>query len=94
MRAILTLIGLAAVVCAVLIATGMMSIETKPGSLPVVKLQGGEAPKVTAKMGQVELGTANATIEVPTVTTTNTTIAVPTLSVKKADPAPAPTDTE
>lgn len=89
MRVILTLIGLAAVICAVLIATGMMTIDTRSGSLPVVKFEGGKAPSVSAQMGKVELGTANATLEVPTLTTTNTTIAVPVIDVKKADQAKA-----
>lgn len=83
MRFLLALVGLAAVVVVALVALGMLKIDTKAGSLPSVSVDGGTAPRVKAKMATVELGTANRSVEVPTVTTTTKTIAVPTLTVNK-----------
>lgn len=88
MRAILVLIGLAALVVVVMLSLGMMSIQTTPGSLPTVALQGGQAPAVKANVGSIDLVTTNKTVEVPTVTTTEKTIAVPSIEVKRAE-APA-----
>lgn len=74
MRALLVLVGLAAVVLIVLMSLGMVSIGG--GSLPNVKVEGGTAPKVD--VGKIEVGTVNKTI------------AVPTVDVQKADNAAAP----
>lgn len=90
MRAILVLIGLAALVLVVLMSLGMVSIQTTPGSLPTIALQGGQAPAVKANMGSIDLVTTNKTVEVPTVTTTEKTIAVPSLQVTQASNAQAP----
>ncbi|MES2755084.1 MAG: hypothetical protein V4659_10505 [Pseudomonadota bacterium] len=89
MRAILVLIGLAALVLVVLMSLGMVSLTTSPGKLPT--LSGGQAPGVEANVGSIGLTTTNKTIEVPTVTTTEKTIAVPSLEVKQAAPAATPT---
>lgn len=93
MRAILVLLGLAALVLVVLMSLGMVSFQTTPGKLPTI--QAGEAPTVTAEVGSIGIGTTNKTVEVPTVGTTERTIAVPTIEVQKApDPnstaSPAP----
>ena len=92
MRAILVLIGLAALVLVVMMSLGMVSFQTTPGSLPT--LQGGQAPTVKADVGSIDLTTTNKTVEVPAVTTTEKTIAVPSIEVRKApgstaSPAPA-----
>lgn len=87
MRALLVLVGLAALVVAGLLASGMMTLNVSPGNIPHVALEGGKAPEVNANVATVQFGTENKTIEVPTVTTTERTIAVPTLRVDK--PAPA-----
>ena len=92
MRAILVLIGLAALVLVVMMSLGMVSFQTTPGSLPT--LQGGHAPTVKADVGSIDLTTTNKTVEVPAVTTTEKTIAVPSIEVRKApgstaSPAPA-----
>ena len=90
MRAILVLIGLAALVLVVLLSLGMISLQTTPGRLPSVAVQGGAAPAVKADMGSIDVVTTNKTVEVPTVTTTEKTIAVPTLQVTQAANAQAP----
>ena len=90
MRALLVLVGLAALVFVVLLSLGMVTFQTTPGSLPQVAVQGGQAPEFKAEVGTVALGTTNKTVEVPTVTTTTKTIAVPTLEVQKPANAQAP----
>ena len=76
MRAILVLVGLAAVVVVVLMSLGMLNLQTQGGSLPTVSVNGGELPKVKAETGSIEQGTKN------------TTVTTPTIDVK---PAPTPT---
>lgn len=93
MRAILVLIGLAALVLVVMMSLGMISFQTTAGSLPTI--QAGQAPTVKAEVGSIDLTTTNKTVEVPTVTTTEKTIAVPSIEVRRApDPnttaSPAP----
>ena len=83
MRALLALVGIAAVVVAILVSLGLLTLKTTPGSLPSVSVNGGTAPSVDANMATVSVGTANKTIEVPTVTTTEKTITVPTVSMSK-----------
>lgn len=92
MRAILALVGIAALVIVVMMSLGMISLQTTPGSLPTI--QAGQAPTVKAEVGSIDLTTTNKTVEVPTVTTTEKTISVPTIEVRKApastaSPAPA-----
>ena len=83
MRALLALVGIAAVVVAILVSLGLLTLKTTPGSLPSISVNGGTAPSVDANMATVSVGTANKTIEVPTVTTTEKTIAVPTVTMNK-----------
>jgi len=83
MRFLLALIGLAAVVVAVMLSLGLMTLKTSPGSLPSVSLNGGSAPSVNANLATVTMGTENKTIDVPTVTTTQKTITVPTVTMTK-----------
>lgn len=73
MRALLVLIGLAAIVLVVLMQLGMVSIGG--GSLPKVSVQSGTAPKVD--VGTIDVGTVNKTV------------AVPKIEVHKADNATA-----
>ncbi|MBB5699013.1 hypothetical protein [Sphingomonas yantingensis] len=59
MRTILVALGLAALILAGLMVTGMVSIDqTRPAVV--------QAPKFKADVGKVELGTTNKTVEVPT----------------------------
>lgn len=83
MRFLLALIGLAAVVVAVMLSLGLMTLKTTPGSLPSVSLNGGSAPTVNANVATVTMGTEDKTINVPTVTTTEKTITVPTVTMTK-----------
>ena len=80
MRFLLALIGLAAVVVIILLATGMLRLNGTAGTLPTVKLEGGSAPAVTANVATVSVGTENKTIEVPKVSIS-----------KPGEPAPANT---
>lgn len=78
MRAILVLVGLAAIVLVILLATGMVSItQTGTASLPQVKVEGGKAPEFKADVGSIDVTTVNKTVEVPAV------------RVEKADETPA-----
>ena len=91
MRFLLALIGLAAVVVAVMLSLGLMTLKTTPGSLPSVSLNGGSAPTVNANVATVTMGIENKTINVPTVTTTEKTITVPTVTMTKPGEATANT---
>jgi hypothetical protein len=83
MRALLVLIGLAALVVAGLLASGMMTMQTTPGSLPRLHLDGGKAPAVKADVATITVGTESKSIDVPTVGTTSKTITVPTVTMNK-----------
>ncbi len=93
MRAILVLIGLAAIVVVVLMSLGMLRIDQQQGaSLPTISLdaKGGQLPKFKAETGSVGIVHTNKTVEVPTVEMRNTTVSLPTIEVKKAgEPTPA-----
>jgi len=67
MRAILILIGLAALVVVGLMSFGLLKLNASPGTLPSLHVEGGSAPKVDADMGKIVVGTENKTIAVPTV---------------------------
>jgi hypothetical protein len=88
MRAILAILGLAAIVAVILMSLGMLNLNMRSGALPEVKLEGGKAPAVDADVGKVGMGTTNKTIQVPTVVMENKVIQVPTVEVEKA-PEPA-----
>lgn len=90
MRVLLVLVGLAALVFVALLSLGMVTLDTKPGSLPSIAVQGGTAPEFKANVGSVALTTTNKSVEVPTVTTTTKTIAVPSLQVERAANSQAP----
>lgn len=96
MRGILALLGLAALVVVVLISLGMLKItQEKDASLPSITFdaKGGQMPAFKAETGSVGIGTANTTLEVPTIEMKNTTVQFPTIEVKQAgnttEPAPA-----
>jgi uncharacterized membrane protein (Fun14 family) len=60
MRALLVLLGIAVLVVAGLLVTGIVSIDqTRPAVV--------QAPKFEADVGRVSLGTENKTVTVPTV---------------------------
>lgn len=85
MRAILVLVGLAAVVLVVLMSFGMVSIEqTGNATLPTVKLEGGKAPAFKTDVGDIDLTTSNTTIRLPTIEMKNATVELPVIEVEKA----------
>lgn len=88
MRTLLFLVGLVAVVVAILVATGMMSLTVTPGAAPHVALEGGKAPTVSADVARLQIGTEQRAVAVPTVTTTQKVVTVPTITVAKPDPTP------
>lgn len=97
MRAILVLIGIVAIAAVVLMSLGMLRIEqTSSGALPTVALdlKGGKMPQWQAQTGSVDVGTTNATIQVPVLEMKNTTVSVPTLQVEGAGNTAAPAATK
>ena len=85
MRALLILVGLAALVVVALLSLGLLKLNTTPGSLPSVSVQGGAAPTVKADMATLSIGTENKTVDVPTVGTTQKTIAVPSIKLDRPE---------
>ena len=67
MRTLLALLGLAALVAVVLIATGMLHLTATPGTMPTVQVQGGSAPAVHADLPHVDVGTTARTVTLPTI---------------------------
>ena len=66
MRAILVLVGIAALVLLAALALGFVRLDqTQTAQLP--RLQGGQAPKFQADVGRIDVGTENKTVEVPRV---------------------------
>jgi len=79
------LVGLAAIIVAVLFLTGFWSADvTKSGSLPDVKVsaKGGSLPQVDVHSKEVVVGTKATEVTVPKVETTKTTVDVPVVGVK------------
>ena len=68
MRAILTLILLAAIVVVVLVMTDVINIRQTGGAeLPAVAVQEGRMPEFDVDTADVQLGTERRQIDVPTV---------------------------
>jgi len=66
MRALLVLVGIAALVILAAMALGFVKFDqTQTAALP--RLEGGQAPKFEANVGRVDVGTENKTVEVPTI---------------------------
>lgn len=85
MRAI-TVAAIVAVVIIAIFAFGLVDIDqTRETKLPQVEVQGGQTPKFDVDTADVDVGTKNATIEVPKVDvdTKKEKIPVPTVEVKK-----------
>jgi hypothetical protein len=66
MRALLILIGLAALVVVGLMSFGLLKVNATSGSLPSLKVEGGSAPKVNADIAKITVGTEKKTVTVPT----------------------------
>ena len=77
MRALLVLLGIAALVILAGMATGFINIDqTQTARLP--RIEGGQAPEFKADVGKIDVGTERKTIEVRSV------------DVRKPSEAPSP----
>ena len=66
MRALLVLLGIAAIVVLAGLMTGFIKLDqTQTAQLP--RIEGGQAPKFEASVAKVDVGTVNKTVEVPKV---------------------------
>jgi len=74
----------AALIVALLFATGFWSADVKEGELPKVKVSadGGQLPDVNLKSKEVVVGTKTTTVDVPKVKTEKEEIQVPVVGVK------------
>lgn len=85
MRAVLGLILVIVLGVIAAMAFGLIDIsQTRDAKLPEVKAEGGQLPGFDVNTADVDVGTRNATIEVPKVETEKKTIELPTVDVKKA----------
>jgi len=86
MRAIVTILAIVVIVAIIAVATGFVNLHGKPGELPKVAIDGGKLPSVDADIGRIDVGTKNASVNVPQVNvdTTKKTVEVPTVAVQKA----------
>ena len=66
MRALLVLVGIAALVLLAGMATGFINIDqTQTAQLP--RIEGGRAPEFKADVGRIDVGTETKTVEVPNI---------------------------
>jgi hypothetical protein len=84
MRAVVTILAIVVVIAIIAVATGFVNLHGSPGTLPTVKVEGGQAPAVKADVGSVDVGTKNASVDVPKVETVKKKVEVPTVAVHKA----------
>jgi len=84
MRALVTILAIIVVIAIIAIATGFVNLHGNSGSLPTLKVEGGQAPTVQADVGSIDVGTKNATVAVPKVDTVDKKVKVPTVAVHKA----------
>ena len=66
MRPILTIVAVVVLLLVIGIATGFINLTGRGGDIPEVKVEGGALPTVDADVGDVDVGTKNETIQVPT----------------------------
>ena len=84
MRALVTILAIIVVIAIIAVWTNFIHLSGTAGSLPTVKVEGGQAPKVQADVGSIDVGTENKTVAVPKVGTVDKTVQVPTVAVHKA----------
>ena len=66
MRGVLALVAIVVLLLIVGVATGFINIgQTQEAQLPTV--EGGQLPKFDADVGDIDVGTKNTTVEVPTI---------------------------
>ena len=72
-------------IVALLVVFGLLRVnQTKEAELPVVKVQGGQAPAYDVKTADVDVGSKKVAVDVPKVSMTTAKVAVPTVHVDKA----------
>ena len=84
MRAVVTILAIIVVIAIIAVATGFVNLHGNSGSLPTVKVEGGQAPTMKADVGSIDVGSENKTVAVPKVGTVDKTVKVPTVAVHKA----------
>lgn len=67
MRGLLIAVAVVVLLLIVAVATGFINLTGREGDLPEVKVEGGALPEVDADVGDVDVGTKNETIQVPTI---------------------------
>ena len=67
MRGLLAAVAVIVLLLIVAVATGFINLSGRGGDVPEVKVEGGALPTVDADVGDVDVGTKNETIEVPTI---------------------------
>ncbi len=67
MRALLVAVAVIILLLIVGVATGFINLGARGGDMPEVKVEGGALPSVDADVGDVDVGTKNETIQVPTI---------------------------
>ena len=85
-RTLLILLILAALAALAAYALGLLDVDAE-GELktPQVEIKGGEVPSFDVDAADIDVGTTNATVEVPKIETEKTKVEVPTITVDKAD---------
>ncbi|RHW18788.1 hypothetical protein D1610_01110 [Sphingomonas gilva] len=68
MRALLVLVAIAIIVLIAAVSLGFISLDqTQTAQLPSIEVEGGQAPEFKADVADIDVGTENKTIEVPTI---------------------------
>ncbi|HVF93667.1 MAG TPA: hypothetical protein VM900_05070 [Sphingomonas sp.] len=86
-RTIMIVLAIAAIIAAILFATGFWSADVKEGALPDVDVsaKGGALPDVDVDSKKVVVGTKETTVDVPKVKTEKETIDVPVVGVAEGE---------
>jgi hypothetical protein len=71
MRPVLTIVAVLVLLLIIGVATGFISLGARGGDMPQVKVEGGALPTVDADVGDIDVGTKNEVIEVPTISVDN-----------------------
>jgi len=85
MRPVLAIVLVAVLALIAALALGFVDIDqTKQGALPEIRADGGNLPEFDVKTADVEVGTTNTTIDVPTVETRKERVELPDVKVGEA----------
>jgi hypothetical protein len=85
MRPVLAIVLVAVLALIAALALGLVDIDqTREGALPEIRADGGKLPEFDVKTADVEVGTTNTTIDVPTVETRKQTVELPDVKVGEA----------